>query len=71
MESKDELKEIYIKNHRCYYFDDIMKAREIDSGNILLAEKIYKNISIYDISFKTFMGSKRLHIWFNKNRWIY
>ena len=34
-----------------------MKARETDSGNILLDENIYKSISIYDISYKTFMGS--------------
>ena len=25
MESKDELKEIDIKNRMCYYFDDIIK----------------------------------------------
>ena len=28
MESKDELKEIYIKNRTCYYFDDIMRDIE-------------------------------------------
>ena len=66
MESKDELKEIDIKNRRCYCFDDIMKARDIDSGNILLNEKIYQNILIYDISYKTFMGSKPLRIWLDK-----
>ena len=36
MESKNELKEIDIKNRTCYYFDDIMKARDIDSSYILL-----------------------------------
>ena len=46
MESKD------IKNCTCYYFVDIMKARDIDSGFILLDEKIYKNILIHDISYK-------------------
>ena len=30
MESKDELKEIDIKNCTCYYFDDIMRAWDID-----------------------------------------
>ena len=49
MENKDELKEVYIKNRTCSYFDDIMKATDIDSGNILLDEKIYKNILICDI----------------------
>ena len=66
MESKDELKEIDIKYRTCYYFDDVMKARDIDSGNILLDEKIYKNILIYDISYKSFMGSKPFRIWFDK-----
>ena len=66
MQSKDGLKEIDIKNRWCYYFDDIMKARDIDSGKVLLDEKIYKNILIYDISYKTFMGSKPLRIWFHE-----
>ena len=34
MESKDELKEIDIKNHTCYYFDDIIRDLDIDFGNI-------------------------------------
>ena len=66
MESKDKLKEIDIKNRMCYYFDVIMKARDIDSGNIFLNEKIYKNILICDVSHKTFMGSKPLCNWFDK-----
>ena len=66
MESKDELKETDIKNRTCYYFDDIMKATDIDSENILLDEKIYKNILIYEISYKTFMVSKPLRIWFDE-----
>ena len=36
MESKDELKEIDIKNHTCYYFDDIIKDRDIYSIDTLL-----------------------------------
>ena len=57
MVSKNELKEIDIKNCMYYYFDDIMKARDIYSKNNFLDEKIYKNIFIYDISYITFMGS--------------
>ena len=45
-----------IKNRTCYYFDDMMAVRYIDSMNILLDEKLYKNILIYDISYKIFMG---------------
>ena len=66
MESKNELKEIDIKNRTCYYFDDIMNARDINSGNILLDKKIYKKILIHEISYKNFIGSKPLRIWFDK-----
>ena len=35
MESK-ELKEINIKNHTCYYFDDIIKVEDFNLDNILI-----------------------------------
>ena len=39
MDSKDELKEICIKNRTCYYFDDIIKIEDFDLDNILIDEK--------------------------------
>ena len=54
MESKNELKEIDIENCTCYYFDDIIRARNRDvySTDILLDWKVYKenhkNILIYN-----------------------
>ena len=42
MESKDELKEIDIRNCTCYYFDDIIRDIDIYLDNILLDEKSYK-----------------------------
>ena len=45
MESKDELKEIDIKNHLCCYFDDIMAVR----GRLV----IYKNFIQNLYGFKT------------------
>ena len=69
MKSKNDLKEIDIKNRTCYYFGDIMSDRDIYSGYILLDKKsykTYKSIFIYDISYKTFMGAKALHIRFNE-----
>ena len=43
---------------------------DINFGNILFIEKSYKNsfetILVYDISYKTFMNEKLLHIRFNK-----
>ena len=41
MKSKDELKEIDIKNCTCYYFDDIMRVIDIGFSDILLNEKSY------------------------------
>ena len=56
MESNDELKEIDIKSCTCYYFDDIMRVTDIDFYKILLEQKSYENILIYDISYKIFYG---------------
>ena len=66
MESNDKLKEINIKNHTCYYFDDIIKIEDVDFDNILLDEKLYKNILVYGIAYKTFIGVKPLCISFDK-----
>ena len=72
MESKGELKETDNKNRTCYYFDDIIRARNRDSysTDILLDETLYKEnqemILIYDISYKTSAGAKRLRIRLDK-----
>ena len=72
MESQNELKEIDIKNRMCYYFDDTIRFwdRDIDFSNVLLNEKLYKekykNILIYNISFKTSTGAKPLRFRFDK-----
>ena len=72
MVSNDELKEIDIKNRTCYYFDDIIKIVNFDFDNILLDEKPYDNILVYDISYKTLIGAKPLRIRFEKvSRWTY
>ena len=51
IESKNELKEIDIKNGVCYYFDDIFNVTDINFSDILLAKKLYENILVYDISY--------------------
>ena len=69
LESKNELKEIDIKNCTCYYFDDISKDKDIYAANILLDKRlyeIYENILVYNISYKTSTGSKSLCIRFDK-----
>ena len=57
MQSEDELKEINIRNHTCYYLDDIIEVMDRDSdfdfNDVLLNQKSCKeqdeNIFIYDI----------------------
>ena len=66
MKYKDELKEIVIKNCTCYYFDVIIKDVDIYFSDILLDEKLYKNIWIFDISYKTSTGPKSLCITIDK-----
>ena len=62
MESKNGFAKINIKNCTCYCFDDIMTVIDIDFNNILLNEKSYKNLLIYNISYKTVMDEKSLRI---------
>ena len=66
MESKDKLKEIDIKNSTCYYFDNIINDRDTYLVDILLDKKLFENISVYGISYKTSMDPKPLRISFNK-----
>ena len=48
----------------CYYFDVMIKFEDFDF-NILLDDKLYQNILIYDILYKTLIGVKYLHIVLN------
>ena len=53
MQSKDELREIDIKNRVCCYFNDIINDIDIKFNDILLDEKSYKYVPVYNISYKT------------------
>ena len=66
MKSKNQFKEICIKNCPCCYFDDMINGTNINFSNILLEKKLYENISVYNILYKTPTGPKPLHIRFNK-----
>ena len=35
MESNDKLKEVDIKNHWCYYFDDTIRIEDFDFNKII------------------------------------
>ena len=66
MGSIDELKEINTKNGTRYYFNYIIKNEDFDLDNILIDEKSYENILVYDILHKTVDSAKLLHIRLDK-----
>ena len=63
---ENDLKEIDIKNRACHYFDDIINGTDINFSDILLDEKLYENILVYGISYKTSTDPKPLRIRFDK-----
>ena len=68
------VKDINIKDHVYYFFDDIIHIKDFDLNNIKIDEKSYKNILIYYIACVTIKDSKYvkfnsvnpLHLMFNK-----
>ena len=48
------------------YFNNMIKLENFDIVNITIDEKSHENILIYNISYKTFIGSKPLCIGFDK-----
>ena len=48
-----------------------MKFEDFDFDNILIDEKSHANILIYEISYKTLIGRKPLHIRYDKIDGIY
>ena len=65
MDSNNVLKEIEIKNRTCYYFDDIIEIENSDPDNISIGEKSHENILVFNISYKTSVDCKPLHIRFD------
>ena len=63
MKSNDKLKQNGITICTCDHFDEIMRVVDINFYKILLEEKSYKFFLIYNISYKTYTGSKPLGIW--------
>ena len=45
----NKVKDISMKNHTYYFFDDIINIKKFDPNNIEIDEKSYKNILIYYI----------------------
>ena len=47
------IKDIDIKNHKYYFFNDIISIKDVDLNSIKIDEKSYKNILIYCIGYVT------------------
>ena len=56
------VKNIDIKNHAYYFFNDIIKTKDFDRNNIKLDEKSYKNIPIYYIGYVTIKKDPKIYI---------
>ena len=65
-ESNDNLKEIDIKNRTCYYFDDVVKIKDFDLDKLLIDEKSYEKMLVYNIPHKNLISTKPFCIRFNK-----
>ena len=58
MDSNEKLKKNNIYNRTCYYFDDIIKIEDFNLDKMLIDEKSYENILVYNISYKTLIDAK-------------
>ena len=58
----NKFKDIDIKNHTYYFFDDIINIKTLDPNNNKIDEKSYKNILIQYIGYGTIKDSKYLKI---------
>ena len=58
----NKVKDIDIKNHTYYLYNDIIIIKIFDPNNIKIDEKSYKNILIYYIGYVTIKDSKYVKI---------
>ena len=58
----NKFKDISIKNHTYYFFDDIINIKFFDPNNIKIDEKSHKNILIYNTGYVTIKDSKYIKI---------
>ena len=60
---KNKVKDIDIKSHTYYFFNDIINIKNFDPSNFKLVEKSYKYILIYYIGYVTIKDSKYVKIY--------
>ena len=74
----NKVKDISIKMHAYYFFNDVINIKNFDSSNIKIAEKSYKNILTYYIGYLTIKYSQyvkinsviALYLIIKKREWI-
>ena len=55
------VKDINIRKHTYYFFDDIINIKEFGHNNIKIDEKSYKNILIYYIGYVTIKNDLEIY----------
>ena len=58
----NKVKDIDLKKHTYYFFNDIINRKNFDPNDIKLDEKLYNNILIYNIGYVTIKDLKYLEI---------
>ena len=58
----NKVKDISIKNHTYYFFDDILNIKNFDLNNFKIDEKSHKDILIYYTGYMTKKDSKSVKI---------
>ena len=58
---KTSVKDINIKNHTYYLFDDIINIKDFDPNIIKRDEKLHKNIFIYYIGYVTIKKDLKIY----------
>ena len=59
----NKVKDIDVKKHTYYFFNDIMNIKKFDPSNIKIDVKSYKNILIFYIKYLTIRDSKYVKIY--------
>ena len=58
----NKVKDISIKNHTYYFFDDFINIKKFVLNNIKIDEKSYRNILVYYIGYVTIKELKYVKI---------
>ena len=60
---RNKVKDIDFNNRTYFFFNDIINIKNLDSNNIKIDEKSYKNILIYYIGYVTIKDSNNVKIY--------